>query len=126
MEPQRQEMLSPVRASELNDRESEYENHKTIESNHSRKKATGSSFYDKTLQAQKQQVIVQQNEWNQQMLRIFSNTNNISKVQVKDEEVIPELKEESEINIANTQKSSVLTPALQASLVQHRARQKWD
>ncbi len=73
-------MLSPPRASELNDRESEYDNHRTIESNLSRQKATGSSFYDKTLKAQKQQVIVKQNEWNQQMLRIFSNTNNVSNV----------------------------------------------
>jgi hypothetical protein len=58
MEPTRQEMFSPPRQSELNDRESEYENHQTIESNMSRKKATGSSFYDKTLKQQKQQVIV--------------------------------------------------------------------
>jgi hypothetical protein len=58
MEPIRQEMFSPPRQSELNDRESEYENHQTIESNMSRKKATGSSFYDKTLKQQKQQVIV--------------------------------------------------------------------
>lgn len=60
------------------------------------------------------------------MLRIFNNTNNVSNVQVLDEDIIPEIKEESEVNIANTEKSSVLVPALQASVVQHRARQKWD